>query len=545
MALAAVVAAVVYVGLAWWVARAAPAGSTAAGVALGGLTAPEARVALAERAASVEEGRVAIRVGPATASVVASSAGIHIDPDATVTPMTQLSLAPRVILDRLRGGIEYPVVTTIDAPAFDAALRSTISKVERPVVEASYSFTGGLATGIHPRPGLRVDLEATARSVAAGWPARAAVDGVVHEVVPRVGPEVFNDALEEVAQPAVAGPLALRADGRTASLPAASLAPALSMVESSGTLELRVAEAPLLATIRRIAPGLEQPATNASYVIRNDGPEMVGSAKGRVLEGPRAVDAVTRALTLGPRVAELELQDSAPSISAATVQGWGITAEVGRASVRFADPSASAERVANAARAAGLVHGTLVAPRGSFSLNERVGARTSTRGFVAPRTPFPGAAGEDDAGVSHLASAVFEAAFRAGLSVGPRTPHSVYVHGLTAGLDARTSFGGPDASFTAPSDSGVLVTAAVRGATVEVILWGTPGRSVAVAADGPRALVTAGAAVDRSPVCVPRAQGQTGFDITVTRVITVDGAERGRDSTRTRYAPLPERRCAG
>ena len=543
MALGAAVVGVCYLGVAWWAARSVPSGASVAGLAIGGMSGEEAQRALAERAQGWAADPLEVRLGGQTARILPVDAGVGVDAAATIAPLTRLSLDPRTVVWRLAGGGEVPIVTRVDAPLFEDALRPTVERAERPVREASFSFTGGVLAGTRPEAGTRVDLPATAQEVARHWPGRVIVQGVTDTVAPRVSATAYEQALEEVARPAVAGPLPLRADGRTASLTAAAFAPALSMVEDAGTLHLRVLEAPLLTAIRQVAPGLEQPAVDASLRADGERPRVVPSVMGRVLDGPRSVEAVTRALTAGPREAELVLQDAAPQITEDRLQGWAISGQIGRASVRFADPSATPERVANAARAATLLDGAVIAPGTVFDFNGRVGLRASSRGFVAATTPFPGEDGEDDAGVSHLSSAVYEAAFRAGLALGPRSPHSVYLTGLTAGLDARAPFGSANVTFTAPDDSGVWVSAAARGDTIEVRLWGAPGTQTQVSAAGPTSLVRPGPAVERMSRCVARAAAQPGFDITVTRVMTREGREVGRESVRTRYAPIPAQTC--
>lgn len=542
--LVAAVVGVCYLGVAWWASRSVPSRASVAGLAIGGMSGQEAQRALAQEAIGWAGEPLEVRLGGQTARIVPADAGVGVDAAATVAPLTRLSLDPRVLVSRLAGGGEVPAVTRVDAARFEEALRPTVQRAERPVREASVSFTGGTLAGTRPEPGSRVDLAATAEEVARSWPERDVVQGVVDPVAPRVSAQAYEQALDEVARPAATGPLGLRADGRTASLTAVALAPALSMVEDAGTLHLRVLEAPLLTAIRQAAPELEHSPVDASLRADGDRPRVVPSVTGRVLDGPRSVDAVTRALTVGPRVAELALQDAAPRITEQRLQDWSITSEIGRASVRFADPSTTPERVANAARAATLLDGAVVAPGAVFDFNGRVGLRASSRGFVAATGPFPGEDGEDDAGVSHVSSAVHEAAYRAGLALGPRAPHSVYLTGLTAGLDARATFGSANVTFTAPDDSGVWVSASARGDTIEVRLWGAAGTATQVSAEGPTSLVRPGPAVERPSRCVPRPAAQPGFDITVTRVMTREGREVGRESIRTRYAPIPAVTCA-
>ncbi len=156
--LAVALAALCYVGVAWWAARDVPSDAHAAGLALGGLSSQEAHRALAEEAQSWGTEPLEVRLGGQTAHIVPADAGIGVDVAATIGPLTRLSLDPRVVVSRLAGGGEVPVVTRVDVARFEDVLRPAVAQAERPVREAAFSFTGGRLEGTRPEAGVRVDV---------------------------------------------------------------------------------------------------------------------------------------------------------------------------------------------------------------------------------------------------------------------------------------------------------------------------------------------------------------------------------------------------
>ena len=81
--------------------------------------------------------------------------------------------------------------------------------------------------------------------------------------------------------------------------------------------------------------------------------------------------------------------------------------------------------------------GTLVAPGGTFWLNDAIGERTLERGFrSAPVIIGNEYAEEVGGGTSQVATTVFNAAWRAGLRITERHPHSLYISRYQLGRDA-------------------------------------------------------------------------------------------------------------
>ena len=532
---------VAYVVLGWFSGHAIGAHATAGGIGVGGLSAEAARATVAERAPAIEADPVALRLGAEETQVSPATAGLHVDPAGTIDQLVGFTLDPAQIWHRLRGTAAVPLRAWVDRPALESALRSAAGSIDRPVKEGSVSFPGGTVVSQRPAAGRRVDIGATADAVARAWPADEPIVGAVADVAPRIDPATFDTAVADQAARAVSGPIEVVADGRRASLTPLQFSPALTMVEDGSTLALKVLDKELLEVLRKAAPGLEIKPVDATVRVENGIPALVSAREGQLLDGPASAEAVGRGLVTEPRRAVLTLGDAPAGRTSEQVAGYGIAAELGRAATSFA-ADAERARLANATLAAKKLDGTLVPPGGTFSINQVVGPRTTAAGFAATTTALPGAAGEDDGGVGIVASAVYEAAFRSGLIVGSRTAYTAYVPGTSAGLDARASLGGPDATFTAEPGYGVLVTARVVGTAVEVVLYGRSGVAVTVAAATPTNVTRPESAVEASASCRPRAV-QPGFDITVGRVVTIAGVESRRDAVSAHYAAVPGLTC--
>ncbi|GAB78231.1 Vancomycin resistance protein YoaR, contains peptidoglycan-binding and VanW domains [Austwickia chelonae] len=530
-----------YVLLAWYAGRDVPDHVSAGGVEIGGLDPQSARQRIEAASARWERRPLSVRLEDRTAMLAPRPSGVRVDSTATVAQVTGLHLNPATVWQRLRGDFDVPVRSVVDQAVLRTALAPVVAQVERPVKEGTVTFPAGVVVADRPVTGRTVDVAATARAVEERWPESPAVRGVVQELSPRVSAQVFDQAVESVARKAVAGPVEVVAAGGAVTVQPAQFAPALSMVEEGGVLSLKVGEREILDVLRTVGPAVERAPVNATVRVEGLRPVVVQERAGSQLEGASAVTEVTKALTGTPRRAEVKSVPVAPTLTAAEVSGYRISSEVGRASVRFSADTESG-KLANAAQAVKSLDGVLVGPGKSFSFNATVGARTADRGFVATSGVLPGVGRQDDGGVGQVASAVYEAAFRAGLVMGPRTAFSSYVPGLSAGLDARVGPEGPDVSFSADAAGGVLVTARTTGTSVDVVLWGPPDTGTTVTALRPTKVTRPAAVRDRSAGCRARTL-QPGFDITVRRVWTVQGREERRDEIFTRYAPVPAVTC--
>jgi vancomycin resistance protein YoaR len=145
--------------------------------------------------------------------------------------------------------------------------------------------------------------------------------------------------------------------------------------------------------------------------------------------------------------------------------------------------------------------------------------------------------------LSVVASALFDASFRAGLATVER--HAPLIHRVgVPGFDAAA---GPGSDLVVQNDTpfGILVHATVGGGsspTVRVQLWGSPYWDVRVSPGTEYDVQRPGVQRDRGPGCRPRA-GVAGFSIDVSRTLSADGTGTRTETVPSRYRVLDRITC--
>jgi hypothetical protein len=105
-------------------------------------------------------------------------------------------------------------------------------------------------------------------------------------------------------------------------------------------------------------------------------------------------------------------------------------------------------RVVNIERAVALLDGLVVAPGGTFSLNDALGERTPERGFVPAPTIVGGRLVDSvGGGISQVATMLYNGAFFAGLELVEHQPHTIFIDRYPPGREATISWGGPELVF--------------------------------------------------------------------------------------------------
>jgi len=179
----------------------------------------------------------------------------------------------------------------------------------------------------------------------------------------------------------------------------------------------------------------------------------------------------------------------------------------------------NAARTANVRLAAEALDGVVLDPGAELSFNERVGARTTERGYqIAPVILREQRQLQLGGGICQVASTLFDAALLAGLTPVERWRHSSPVDYVALGEDATIAWGYKDLRLRNELDRAVRVRVSVVGATLLAHVDGvapnpltyelvTDGRDVPAASD------------DHLP----------GREVELYRVAYAGGAEVGRE----------------
>src|SRR5262249_32082835 len=142
---------------------------------------------------------------------------------------------------------EVGVTTATDEPALGAAVEALRGKIAREPKEGSITFEGAKPVAVQPQPGQQLDADAARKAIVDGW-----LDGRVELQVTntpaRTTAEGVNIALEQLAKPAVSGPVVVHGEGKDATLSPEAIGAALLFEPAEGGgLTLKVDQAKIVA----------------------------------------------------------------------------------------------------------------------------------------------------------------------------------------------------------------------------------------------------------------------------------------------------------
>ncbi len=520
-----------------------PRGVRVAGADLGGLSEQQAERALTDALAERVAGPVRLTAADRQLSLDPAAAGLAVDVAATVDEAA--SAGP---VDRLRALVgadrEVEPVTDVDGVRLRAALRAVTAPVGRPPREGSVGFQGREPVPVLPEEGRQVPVDQAADAVSAGWLDGGPVALPVETTPVRTTAEDVAAAVRDVAEPAVAAPIALDVGGDEALVvPPRAVARALTVeADAEGALVPRLDGPRLRKALGDRVDGVGRPPRDASFRIRRGKPVVVPSRAGTSVTPDALREAVQGVLTApAPRRAEVVLGETAPELTTAEAEDLGIRERL--ASYTTEHPCC-APRVTNIQTMADLVDGSVVLPGETYSLNGRVGARDTARGFVAAPQILNGQFVDGvGGGVSQFATTMYNATFFAGMEDVEHKPHSYWITRYPQGREATVSTPAPDLKWRNDSPHGVLVTTSYTGTSITVTLWGTERYDEVEALSSGRSNVKGFGVeyVDR-PDCTS-SLGMVGFDITITRLMKDDGEVVARSRASHRYLPEPRFIC--
>jgi hypothetical protein len=123
------------------------------------------------------------------------------------------------------------------------------------------------------------------------------------------------------------------------------------------------------------------------------------------------------------------------------------------------------------------VDGYVVMPGETFSIDELVGPRTSSKGYV----PAPYLIGGQGAccavggGVSQFGTTIHNAVFWGGYQVDRHQPHSGWISRYPLGIEATLVYRSIDYRFTNDTTTPIFIETSTTGNSVTVELWGNQG----------------------------------------------------------------------
>ncbi len=519
-------------------------GTTVAGVDIGGQSVPQAQATLARTLAAQGAKPFRIRAAGRMFLLAPGQAGLSLDIPATVSTAQDSSKNPIALLGALSGGKAVDPVVQVNRGQLEGAVQQIASSVDQTTAQPQVIVTARGTVVIHGRSGRTLDTAALEQRLQANLLApRTVIDAVVSATPPSIGPSAIRAARRYAAR-AVSAPVIVHAQTISATIPARTIAHALSFAATGSQMQPQLNGTALNAAIAKAMRHITTPGRNAGFVIVNKTPRLVPSAVGRGVSDADLSSAVLAQLgnPAGHRVATVSVGITQPTLTTDQARQLGITQRVSSFTQHF--PYA-AYRVQNIGRAAKYINGTILRPGQTYSMNTTIRQRTAANGYTTGFVIGPGGvfAEELGGGVSTATTATWTAAFYAGMQRVHTQAHSIYISRYKAGLEATVGWGMFDMQFKNDTPYGVLITTRMTNTSLTVNFWSTRVYSKVEAVFGPQTNIRPFATIfDPSPKCLGQG-GVNGFSIKVTRNMYKGSQLVSSEVIPTTYRPAPAVIC--
>ena len=518
--------------------------TTVSGVAIGGMSTGQAVGVLEESLGTALNRRIKISAGDQVFQVRPRSAGITLDAAATVEQATMRGFNPFSVFSDLTGSLEIEPVILVDQDLLSQSVVSIADAVSLKPIEPKLSVTQKKISLTQGSDGLEVDrVELGTQIIAAVPKPRSMIEAPLKVMPPRVSAANAINA-ETLAKQAVANPVNILVKDVKAVIDPTTIAQALSFTVQGNQLSPELNGALLHESIANELKRAETPGRNARFKIENGSPVVVPSVVGEGVSDTELATSVLGVLSApgSDRSVSVVLGTRDPEMTTLKAQQLGINEKLSSFTQDFVY---ARYRVTNIGQSAKYVNNTILMPGETFSMNDTISERTVENGYTVGTIIGPGGVFEEalGGGVSAATTAVWTAAFFAGMERTDTRAHSLYISRYQPGLEATVAWGVFDMKFTNNLSRAVLIKTKMTNSSMKVTFWGTKEYDSIEAEFGERVNVNKPKKiVKRNKKCVAQS-GIEGFTITVNRVFIKDGQEVEREPMTTIYRAGPEIVC--
>ena len=547
VAVGIVVVAAAYFWLVLGVSAGVHPGTSVSGIPIGGLTRQEAVETLQRRVGADARKHFTLVAGDQSFRISPKELGLRVRLPATVDQAIGRTWNPTQAWSDRFGERELTPIVAVDDTLLDAEIATLARAIDTVPTEPTLSVSGGKATLTPGVPGVQLD-QAETRALLLDRLLAPRED--LELPLTTVSPEVTEEAAQRaraLAKNAIAEPVTVRAGGVTATIPASAIVKALSFTREGGELVPVLDGAVLHESIADQLAEVETPGRDATFEITKGVPIVVPSLVGRGIEDGELATAVAGVLgeTGDARDVTVSFGVREPELTTEEAQQLGVTEKLSTFTQNF--PYA-AYRVQNIGQAAEYINGTLLMPGEVFSMNEVIKERTPENGYTRGFVIGPGGIFEEQqgGGVSASATAMWTAAFFAGMEQVSTRAHSIYISRYQPGLEATVAWGLFDMQFRNNTPNAVFITTKMSNTSLKVTFWGTRVYDEIKAEFGPKTNIRPYSVIEKKRKvkdgCLEQS-GVDGFNIDVDRVFYNDGTEVKRETFTTSYRPAPQVKC--
>jgi vancomycin resistance protein YoaR len=543
---AIVVLAGAYVAAQWFLADRVPAGTTIAGIDLGGKSRLDAVSKVEQTLGAKSRQPIALSAGGRQTALDPVTSGVTLNSAETVDQLVEFSLHPSRLLSHIRGNYgEAPLAININQSRFVPAAERVAQALAQEPVDGTVFFVDGGAASTPARDGQQVTVSEIEAYIRANWLEIDATHVLQTEAITPTITQAATDTALSIAKQIASGPIAVEVDAQNFSMPATKVMDATTFRARGGELVPEFNGAVLRHELLAGIPNLLRDPVDARFVFQDGLPIVVPGQNGTELDETAVATAIEQAAISGTRTAQIQLIEEAPELTAEYLESLGVNEVVSSFSTALTNDSV---RTGNIRRGAELITGVLIRPGEVFSLLDNITPIDALNGFgnagIILQGQFTQGMG---GGLSQLATTTYNAGFFAGFEDVESRPHTLFISRYPAGREATIVNPGQDLKFRNNTPYGAVMQGWIQGGRVHVAVWSSPHFKVETTASE-RQNITQPIVEERSgPNCMYQSVGPAGFRITNTRrVYLVSNGELAfEDSKSWTYRPTNGIRCIG
>ncbi|GAA2334948.1 VanW family protein [Saccharopolyspora halophila] len=546
--IAAAALVLLYIGDLVFTSGSLPRGTLVAGVDVGTMSNREAESKLRNELGADMQGPVELQVGEASTTIQPDRVGLETDWEATVAKADDQPLNPFTRIGSFFSTHEVEPVSTADRGKLVQALEDARVQLDRPSVEGTIRFDGTTPVAVDPVHGQKLDVQRAADKIMAHYAEGSTIELPASQKPVGTTEQGVQRALEEIAKPAVSGPVTVRGDGTDATLSPKDIADALRFAPNGkGGLRASFDEPTVIGEIEPQLADTIKPGKDAEIVLEGGRPTVHPSEDGRGIDWKKSLEPLMQTLRQQDgREIKAIYHPQPAQFTTEQANQLGVREVVGQ----FTTGGFEQASGVNIRRVAEQVNGALIRPGEQFSLNGYTGPRGKPQGYVESGIIKDGRPDKAvGGGISQFATTLYNASYFAGMKDIEHKAHSYYISRYPEGREA-TVFQAPngksiiDVKFKNVSDSGIMITTQWTPSDITVTLWGTKQFDVQ-SKTGPRFDPTPPEekVVPPGEPCEP-SKGKPGFSVVNTRTVRdlKTGQVRTEDQ-KTVYDPHPIIHC--
>ncbi|GGM47686.1 hypothetical protein GCM10012275_18430 [Longimycelium tulufanense] len=526
-----------------------PRGIAVAGVDVGGMDRSAAEQKLRDEIGPRLDQPVELQAGDVPTTLDPKAAGLRMDWQRTLDEAGEQPLNPVTRLTSFFTTREIGVVSDADREQVARTLDELRKQTDREPVEGTIRFEGATPVPVDPKPGQKLNVPEAIDTLLTEWASGKAVHLPISTVDVRTTKEDVQRALDEVAKPAVSGPVTIKGDGKDGVLEPKDIAAALSFVPAkNGGLEPKLDTKKLAEVLKPQLASTEEKGEDARIVIEGDKPVVKPSKDGRGIDYDKTFEPLPDVLKrTDNRELKAEYADQPAKLTTEQAQKLGVKEVV----AEFTTGGFAPDSGHNIRLAAESLNGAIIKPGETFSMNKHTGPRTVAQGYIPagiinngkPDTAVGG-------GVSQMATTLYNASYFAGMTDMGHTPHSYWISRYPKGREA-TIFQNPDGSsvidlrFRNDSKTGLMIQTIWTPSSITVRMWGTKTYEVTSDISDEYNHTPPPEKKVKGDKC-HASNGSRGFTVTDTRTIKdLDGRVIKREKKTVRYDGSPKIICEG